>query len=317
MLFVRAGRWGELRQAAAVIFTAVLLVSGPSAALAQQSSPPSAPAEPAPATRPGLPVLPVLGGKHVLYVIAIGADYSARSKVIATLAERLEKYRLRDNPWIFAEPEWAVGDYISQCVAHPETTEGAILLSIAATATGSANKFFYTKNWFEVDSDAAFVTCDASATSKVTSGISWASGVQLGYASRDTYAQLFSAAALLFAAASTVSSFIPSHTSTMATTTVFPKTEPIPPGGETVEQVSTISKVSNPASLANSSAALLTPALAFATPQSQPPVVDGMTWNAAEAVVDSLVERMNCPQLQKDPNAKLVSYSPAPFCSEP
>jgi hypothetical protein len=102
-----------------------------------------------------LPLLPILGGKRVLYVIAIGADYSARSKVVATLAEHLDKYRLRDSPWIFAEPAWSVEDYLKQCIAYPQSTEGAIMLSVAGTATGSQNNFFYTKNWFALDSDAA------------------------------------------------------------------------------------------------------------------------------------------------------------------
>jgi hypothetical protein len=264
-----------------------------------------------------LPVLPVLGGKRVLYVIAIGADYSARSKVVASLAERLEKYRLRDNPWLFAEPDWTVGDYISQCVAYPQTTDGAILLSIAATANGNYNRFFYTKNWLEIDSDAAFITCGAPAGGKPAPGIAWASGVQLGYASRNTYAQLFSAAALLFAAASTASTFIPSHTLTTATTTVFPHPSPIPPQGSTAEQTTTTSKVSNPGALANSSAALLTPALAFAPAPAQVPILDGMTWNAAEEVVTSLIERMDCAALQPQANSKTVLYTPAPFCAAP
>ncbi|MEO6991607.1 MAG: hypothetical protein ABI346_10850 [Candidatus Baltobacteraceae bacterium] len=135
----------------------------PSIALADTVAPPASPLERAPAARPGLPVLPVLGGNRVLYIIAIGADTSARSKIVATLAERLQKYRLRRNPWIFAEPDWTVGEYIAQCQGQPPSTEGAVLLSIAATASGSSNTFFYSKNWFELDSDAAFITCDPSA----------------------------------------------------------------------------------------------------------------------------------------------------------
>jgi hypothetical protein len=305
------------RQAAAVFLTAAFLALGSPVASAQQVVAPAATAESVPAGPPGLPVLPVLGGRRVLYVIAIGADYSARSKVVATLAEHLDKYRLRDNPWIFAEPAWSVEDYLKQCVAYPQSTEGAIMLSVAATATGSQNNFFYTKNWFALDSDAAFITCDWAGSGKPTYGISWAAGTQVGYASRDTYAQLFSAAALLFAAASTVSNFIPSHTTATATTTVFPKSEPIPPGGEIAEQTTTTSKTSNPASLANSSAALLAPALAFAPAQAQPPVVDGMTWNAAESVVASLLERMNCVPSQGSSNAASGSSARAPFCLTP
>ncbi|HEY1654544.1 MAG TPA: hypothetical protein VGF86_05470 [Candidatus Tumulicola sp.] len=315
----------RLRRAGLVLFTAVLLLAGLPAARADQSplAPPAAGQLPArvpggqvlPAG-PGLPVLPVLGGNRVLYVFAIGSDHSSRSKIIATLAERLQKYRLRNNPWIFAEPDWAVGDYVNQCTAHPESTEGAILLTVAATAAGTMNRFFYTRNWFELDSDAAFITCDSVAGSKPTYGISWVSGVKEGYASRNTYAQLFSAAALLFAAASTVSTFIPSHATATATTTVFPRTKPIPPSGQQVEQVTTSSTTSNPGALANSSAAILAPALAFA-PAETAPAVDGMTWNAAEVTVDALVGRMNCPPLDAKPNPKTVSHSSAPFCSPP
>ncbi|HEY3675068.1 MAG TPA: hypothetical protein VGK84_03675 [Candidatus Tumulicola sp.] len=299
-------------------FAAALPTFACATANAQQAAPPPpAAAESAAVPRPGLPTLPVLGGKRVLYVLAIGSDYSARSKVVATLAEHLEKYRLRNDPWVFAESEWTVEDYLKQCVTYPQSTEGAILLSVAATANGSNNQFFYTKNWFELDSDAAYITCDSSATGKATYGISWAAGTQLGYASRDTYAQLFSAAALLFAAASTVSNFIPSHTTSTATTTVYPKSEPIPPGGETAEQTTTTSKTSNPSSLANSSAALLAPSLAFAPAQAQAPIVDGMTWNAAEAVVAAILTRMNCPPLQGAPTAASALHAPAPFCSAP
>ncbi|HXM07862.1 MAG TPA: hypothetical protein VN936_10375, partial [Candidatus Acidoferrum sp.] len=305
------------RQAATVFSTAALCALSCCVADAQQAASPATSAESAPAAPTGLPVLPVLGGRRVLYVIAIGADYSARSKVVATLAEHLDKYRLRDNPWIFAEPAWSVEDYLKQCVAYPQSTEGAIMLSVAATATGSQNNFFYTKNWFALDSDAAFITCDWAGNGKPTYGISWAAGTQVGYASRDTYAQLFSAAALLFAAASTVSNFIPSHTTATATTTVFPKSEPIPPGGEIAEQTNTTSKTSNPSSLANSSAALLAPALAFAPAQAQIPVVDGMTWNAAEDVVASLLRRMNCALSQGSSNAASGSSAHAPFCLTP
>jgi hypothetical protein len=286
-------------------------------AAAQQPAAPPAAVESAPAAPTGLPVIPILGGRRVLYVIAIGGDYSARSKIVATLAEHLEKYRLRDRPWVFAQPAWSVEDYLKQCIAYPQSTEGAVLLSVAATATGSQNNFFYTKNWFALDSDAAFITCDWTGSGKPTYGISWAAGTQVGYASRDTYAQLFSAAALLFAAASTVSNFIPSHTTGTATTTVFPKSEPIPPGGEIAEQTTTTSKTSNPSSLANSSAALLAPSLAFAPAQAQTPVVDGMTWNAAEAVVSSLLERMNCAPSQGASNVTNGSLERAPFCSTP
>jgi hypothetical protein len=305
------------RHVAAVYLTAAFFALGSPIASAQQAAPPAAPAESAPAAPTGLPVLPILGGRRVLYVIAIGADYSARSKVVATLAEHLDKYRLRDNPWIFAEPAWSVEDYLKQCVAYPQSTEGAIMLSVAATATGSQNNFFYTKNWFALDSDAAFITCDWAGSGKPTYGISWAAGTQVGYASRDTYAQLFSAAALLFAAASTVSNFIPSHTTATATTTVFPKSEPIPPGGEIAEETTTTSKTSNPSSLANSSAALLAPSLAFAPTQAQTPVVDGMTWNAAEAVVESLLGRMNCALSQSSSNPANGPSARAPFCLTP
>jgi len=42
-----------------------------------------------------------------------------------------------------------------------------------------------------------------------------------------------------------------------------------------------------------------------------------MTWNAAEVTVDALVESLNCPPLNAEPNPKTVSNSPAPFCSPP
>jgi hypothetical protein len=316
MFVMESGPLKLLRLGAYALFMAALFTARLPAALADQGGQPAA-AQPGAPGRPGLPVLPVLGGNRVLYVIAIGADYSARSKVIASLAERLEKYHLRNDPWIFAEADWTVGDYINQCVANPQSTEGAILLSIAATAAGTFNKFFYSENWFHLDSDAAFITCDATASGKTTYGISWASGVQIGSATKNTYAQLFSAAALIFSAASTISTFIPSHTVTTTTTMVFPTPRPIPPGGQTTGQTTTISKTSNPASLANSSAALLAPALAFAPSTAQTPIVDGMTWLAAESVVDSLVKRMNCAPLQGAPNAKSIPYSPAPFCAQP
>jgi hypothetical protein len=67
----------------------------------------------------------------------------------------------------------------------------------------------------------------------------------------------------------------------------------------TGEQVTTSSTTSNPGALANSSAAILAPALAFA-PAETAPAVDGMTCNAAEVTVDALVERMNCPPLNAE-----------------
>jgi hypothetical protein len=285
----------------------------PSTVLADPSAQPAPAAEPPAATHPGLPVLPILGGNHALYVIAIGADASARSKVVASLAERLQHYRLRHNPWILAEPDWSVADYLAQCQAQPQSTDGAVLASIAATAGGASNKFFYNKNWFALDSDAAFITCDASPSGKPTSGIAWDAGVQQGYAIRNTYSQLFSAAALLFAAASTVSTFIPSHTSTTMTTTAFPTSNPIPPAGQTTGKTTSTSTTSNPSSLANSSAALLAPALAFANPAPPAPIVDAMTWNAAEAVVDLLMGRMHCTPLHGE--GPTAGQPEAPFCA--
>ena len=60
----------------------------------------------------------------------------------------------------------------------------------------------------------------------------------------------------------------------------------IPPPQHFIQVTS--STTSHPGALANSSAAILASALAFA-PAEAAPGVDGMTWNAPEVTVDALV----------------------------
>jgi hypothetical protein len=297
------------------IVAAILLSSAPVPSKAD------APAPEAPSS--SMPALPILGGNHVLYVLAVGLDASTRSKIVVSLTQRLDEFSLKDNAWVFAEPGWSVSDYVNQCTAHPKSTEGAILLNVGASASGSRNDFFYTKNWYELDSDALFVTCDrTTATAKPTYGVAWESGMLSGFHAKKTYEQLFSASALLFAAASTVSTFIPSHSLTTTSVMRFPVPNPLPRKGSVAETTTTAGTTTNPSSLANSTAAFLTPALALTNGNSPAkPILEEMVWNAAEVVVTRMVDRMDCPlkpgRKRTDPKLPDVGTPPppAPFCA--
>lgn len=293
---------------------ALLLATALTALVVPPSTRAATKAESTPTPTPTRPAILVLGAKHVIYVLAVGADEPTRGKIIASLAERLQDYRLKDDAWVFPEPDWTLADYVNQCGKDKSGTEGALVVGIAATASGTIDRFFYRKNWTELDANAVYITCDPL-------GYAWHSRIEIGTHMKSTYTQLFSAVSLILALGSTVAPFIPSHEATSSTVTVFPTTNPISSGGE-ISQVTKGSQTAiNPSALNTAATALLAPALTFANPSSPPPISDELTWNAAEDAVSQIAAQMNCPPTsQGSPVPKPTAENtptPAVFCAVP
>jgi len=288
------------------------------------------------------------GSRPVIFVMGIG-DPAMVGRLVSALVTFLNEgvaesgFAFVDNAVLVPQPSWQLETFATQCANSPQV-RGAIVVDVTASGGGTTDQFITRKNWTAVEATAFYAQCthdpeDAQGTSAFT----WASDIVKEEHHRLTLTPL-TPLAMLLTMASIYEVFAPAHTTSTASTSVFPNPSPVPSGGRVTQVVTTNQTTLNASSLGSVAGGFLGSSITYtnsAVPISQQPV-DELTWDTLQSVAIGLMSQMNCwhPTLGPKQTAiangivgaprTLPAYNPpkglgayssgkasAPFCSEP
>lgn len=297
--------------------------------------------------------LPAASGKPnqpIIFIVGGGGPAAMVEKLSSSLAAYLNDgkaengFRFADDAVLLPEPAWSPDQFLLQCEKSPQV-EGAIVLQITANGSGASDEFIRRRNWTAIEATALYAQCvHKDPRSQGVPTYTWASAIEQKEQHSTTLTPLLPLS-LLATLAGAYEEFAPARTTSTQTTTVLPNPSPIPAAGRVSQVVTTNQTVLNASSLGTAAGSLLASSITYtnsATPLTQQPSVDRLTWDTLQNLALQLMKDMNCWQPQPQPKGRakaadvigtprtLPAYSPqtglgayssgrpsAPFCSEP